>query len=266
MLSLRAKEQEVRAILARSGRAAVAFSGGADSSLLLRLALDVLGPDQVLALTVSSCLLPARELERVRSWPGRHGLREQVKQAFLAVDPLAWDEFAANPADRCYHCKSRVYRILLDHARQRGMETLFDGTNDDDLHSDRPGLRALRELCIVTPLALAGLSKAEVRALSRELGLDTWDAPSASCLATRIPAGLAITQERLARIASLEAHLEQLGYRGCRVRLDGQADIFYVQVREKDLPRLAGGPERAALLDFFNNSGAKKVYLDLRGR
>lgn len=266
-MPLRAKEQAVRRALARSGRVAIAFSGGADSSLLLWLALDTLGPAQVLVLTARSCLLPLRDLERAAGWPARHGLAGRVSHVFVDIQPLAWGEFTRNPADRCYLCKSRVYRLLLEQVRRQGFAQLLDGTNVDDLGSDRPGLRAIGELGIETPLAAVGLSKAEVRALSRELGLDTWDAPSASCLATRIPEGLTITAERLARIDILETHLEHIGCAGCRVRLDRfHEDRVYVQVQEKDLPRLAGGRERTTLLDFFNDSGVTKVFLDLQGR
>jgi uncharacterized protein len=266
-LPLRAKEQAVRRILARSGSAAIAFSGGADSSLLLSLAVNTLGVDKVLVLTARSCLLPAKDLERAAGWPARHGLAGRVSHIFIDIQPLAWDEFTRNPADRCYQCKSRVYRLFLDYARRQGITVLLDGTNADDLHSDRPGLKALHELGIATPLAAAGLSKQEVRALSRELGLDTWDAPSASCLATRIPAGLAITPERLARIDLLETHLAVSGCAGCRVRLDRRCeDIAYVEVQEKDLPRLLAGGTRTAILNFFNDSGIKKVFFDLRGR
>lgn len=263
----RAKEQAVGRILAQFGSAAIAFSGGADSSLLLALALDTLGADKVLVLTARSCLLPARDLERAAGWPGRHGRAAGVSHVFIDIQPLAWGEFTRNPADRCYLCKSRVYRLFLDYARRQGVTVLLDGTNADDLHSERPGLKALHELGIVTPLAAAGLSKQEVRALSRELGLDTWDAPSASCLATRIPEGLAITPERLARIDHLEAYLAEIGCAGSRVRLDRRReDIAYVQVQEKDLPRLMAGGTRKVLLDFFNDSGMKNVFLDLRGR
>jgi uncharacterized protein len=266
-LPIHNKGQEVRRILAKYGRVAVAFSGGVDSSLLLWLALDTLGPANVLALTARSRLLPPRDLERAAGWPARHGLADTIIHVFVDIRPLSWDEFTSNPADRCYLCKSRVYRIFLEHAKRQGVTMLLDGTNADDLHSERPGLRALHELAIVTPLAAAGLHKLEVRALSRELGLDTWDAPSASCLATRIPEGLVITAERLARIDILEAHLERHGYAGCRVRLDlRHKDTVYVQVQEKDLPRLAAEQERTALFDFFNDSGVKKVFLDLRGR
>lgn len=266
-MPIRNKEQTARRILAQYGRVAVAFSGGVDSSLLLRLAFDTLGQANVLALTARSCLLTPRDLERAVTWPERHGLAGKVNHVFVDIKPLAWPEFAANPADRCYQCKHRVYTVLQEQARRQGMEILLDGTNYDDLHSGRPGLKALRELRIGTPLVSALLGKDEVRRLAHELGLDTWDAPSASCLATRIPEGLAITPKRLALIAALEAYLEQLGFAGCRVRLDRWCEnTVYVQVQEKDLSQFAVGHQRLELLDFFSNSGAKKVFLDLRGR
>lgn len=266
-MPIRSKEQTARRILAQCGRVAVAFSGGVDSSLLLRLALDTLGSANVLALTARSSLLPARDLERAATWPGRHGLAGKVNHAFIDIEPLHWREFAANPADRCYQCKSRVYPILQEYACRQGMAILLDGTNHDDLHSGRPGLLAIRDLGIGTPLAAALLSKQEVRGLARELGLDTWDAPSASCLATRIPEGLPITQKRLARIAAFEIYLEQFGYTGCRVRLDRWCeDTVYVEVQEKDLPLLVAGQPRSGLLDFFSHSGVKKVFVDLKGR
>lgn len=266
-MPIRNKEQTARRILAQYGKVAVAFSGGVDSSLLLRLAFDTLGPANVLALTARSCLLPARDLERAATWPARHGLAGKVNHVFIDIKPLAWPEFVTNPADRCYHCKSLVYTILLEYAHRQGIEVLLDGTNHDDLHSGRPGLKALRELRIGTPLVSALLGKDEVRRLAHELGLDTWDAPSASCLATRIPEGLAITPKRLALIAVLEAHLEKLGFAGSRVRLDRwREDTVYVQLQEKDLSHFAVGPRRSELLDFFRNSGVKKVFLDLQGR
>lgn len=265
--SLDDKEEEVRRILAQHGRVAVAFSGGADSSLLLRLAVDVLGSGKVLALTARSCLLSERDLANAETWVARHGLAEWATHLLIDVQPLSWDEFAANPPDRCYQCKSRVYGTLLAQARQQGRTTLLDGTNADDLCSDRPGLRVLGELDIISPLAAAGLSKEEVRQLGRKLGLDNWNAPSASCLATRIPAGLTITTERLTHIGSLEDYLVRLGFPGCRVRLDSwQEDTVYVAVQEEDLARLASSVDRSDLLNFFSDSGAKKVFLDLRGR
>lgn len=266
-LTLNGKEEAVRRILAQFGRVAVAFSGGADSSLLLRLAADVVGPGRVLALTARSCLLPDRDLDNAATWAARHGLAETISHQFVDIQPLVWQEFAANPPDRCYRCKSRVYSVLREEARRQGIAILLDGTNADDLVSDRPGLRALREMGIVSPLAAAGLCKDEVRRLGRELGLDNWDMLSASCLATRIPTGLVVTAARLALVGLLEDFLLQHGVAGCRVRLDRwREDTVAVEVRGEDLARIVAGELRGELLNFFRHSGKINVFLDLRGR
>lgn len=267
VLTLNGKEEAVRRILSQFGSVAVAFSGGTDSSLLLRLAADVVGAGRVLALTARSCLMPDRDLDNAATWAVRHGLAGTISHQFVDIQPLAWQEFAANPPDRCYRCKSRVYPVLMEEARRQGITTLLDGTNADDLGSDRPGLRALREMGIVSPLAAAGLSKEEVRRLGRELGLHNWDMLSASCLATRIPAGLAVTAPRLALIRTLEDFLLQRGLAGCRVRMDRwREDTVAVEVRGEDFARIVEGRLRSEILNFFRHSGKKNVFLDLRGR
>ena len=185
----------------------------------------------------------------------------------MDVQPLFWEEFVRNPLDRCYLCKLRVYQSFARVSTQHGITTLVDGTNDDDLHSTRPGLRALRELGIGMPLGDAGLTKEEVRSLSRQIDLDTWDRPSASCLATRIPDGLQITRERIALIEKLELYLESVGFKGCRVQLDLlHSDKVSIQVRDNDVATLASAASRSELVHFFNDSGAKKIFMDLNGR
>lgn len=262
------KEHRLEDILAQYKRVALAFSGGADSSLLLHKALQALGPENVLVLTARSCLLTASEVEKAVSWPHRHGYEDgQIQHHVIELDPLAWDEFVQNPQDRCYLCKSKVYTAFRDICLEHGIEHLIDGTNFDDLHSDRPGLRALKELSIDTPLANAELTKKEVRILSRELALDTWDHPSASCLATRIPTGLSITVERMGRIEKMEAGLTSLGFNGCRVRLDSLNDQkVYIQVQRQDVAGAAREMNRDSISNLFNDFGVKKIFLDLDGR
>lgn len=264
---LHEKKETVRGILAQYERFAIAFSGGADSSLLLRLALDTVGPENLLVLTARSSLLKPAELEGAATWFERHAIQDPADHAFVEVEPLAWDEFVRNPSDRCYLCKSKVYGIFLDICRRRGFVRLVDGTNADDMNSSRPGLRALRELGIGTPLAAGGMSKEEVRSLSREMNLDTWDHPSASCLATRIPVGLEVTAERLDLIAALEAYLENQGFSGCRVRLDRtDGTTVYIQVRHKDLSAITATSQYMYLSEYFSDFGIEQIYLDLKGR
>jgi len=266
-LLLQEKEHKLEGLLARYKRVAVAFSGGADSSLLAKKALEVLGIENVLLLTAKSCLLKQSEIDHVSSWPSRHGYDEQVGHEFIDLHPFSWDEFVLNPSDRCYLCKLRVYQLFAKLSAQHGITQLIDGTNDDDMHSTRPGLRALRELSIGTPLADAELSKDAVRRLSRELQLDTWNRPSASCLATRIPDGLKITEERVALVEKLELYLESTGFKGCRVRLDRyKKDIVYIQVLEKDIVEVSMAASRPDLVHFFNDSGVKRIFMDMTGR
>lgn len=261
------KEHRLEQILAEYGRVAIAFSGGADSSLLAKKALEVLGEENVLLLTARSCLLKQHEIDHAAGWLSRHGVGEQVRHQFIDLQPLSWEEFVRNPLDRCYLCKLRVYSLFAGLRSREGMTRLIDGTNEDDMHSARPGLRALRELDIGTPLADAGLAKEEVRSLSRDIGLDTWDRPSASCLATRVPDGLHITGERIALIEKLELQAESMGFKGCRVRLDRESsDKVYIQVQENDVAGLASAATRSALIHFFNDSGVKKIFMDLSGR
>lgn len=264
---LQEKEHNLEGILARYKRVAVAFSGGADSSLLAKKALEVLGPENVLLLTARSRLIKQSEMDHAASWLFRHGYEEQVAHEFIDMEHFSWDEFVQNPPGRCYLCKMHLYRLFAGVSDQHGIDQLIDGTNDDDMHSTRPGLRALRELGIGTPLADAGLTKNEVRSLSRELQLDTWNRPSSSCLATRIPDGLEITEKRVSLIEKLETFLESIGFKGCRVRLDRhKSDTVYLQVLEKDIAGVVMAASRPGILHFFNDSGMKRIFMDLNGR
>lgn len=261
------QEKKLCRALEGYGRVAVAFSGGADSSLLLWYAAKMLGPENVIAFTSRSCLLKTHELDRVSNWFAEHELPGPVSHHFVDIDPLAWDEFVINPDDRCYRCKSRVYRLFLTKAAEMGISTLIDGTNSDDMQSDRPGLKALHELNVGTPLADAGFSKEAVRSLSREIMLKTWDRPSSSCLATRIPNGMEITRERIQLISRAESVLDEMGFEGCRVRLDPyDAEAACICVQQQDIPRLAQEPIRTYLLEKISKDGLSRVLLDMHGR
>ena len=192
---------------------AVAFSGGVDSSLLVWAAARY-GSDWR-AYYVHSPFQPAFELADARQVAGQCGLPLTV----LEVDVLQNETVAANPPDRCYHCKRSIFSVILDRARQDGCPLVIDGTNASDDAGDRPGMRALRELEVRSPLRECGLTKADVRRLSREAELPTWDKPAYACLATRVPAGTVLTAELLRSVEAAETALAELGFRDFRVRV-----------------------------------------------
>lgn len=272
------KVEQLRHLLSGFDRVGIAFSGGVDSSFLLRMALDVLGPSKVLVLHARSCLQKKHEQDRVDTWAERHGYPAAViQQRLIKINPLARYNFVANPKNRCYLCKKHLYALFLEHLEHLYQEgegitsttILLDGTNADDLRQGevgRPGLRALAELGICTPLADCNLSKKEIRILSRNLGLDTADQPSASCLATRIPHGMPITAEHLSRIAALEQVLEKNGFTGCRVRLDADAaQTVFVQLHKPHLERLSSATRKKYIITPLKKKGVQKIYLDLEG-
>ncbi len=264
---LQEKARRLKEILEGFGKIAIAFSGGVDSSLLVKCACDSLGFENVLILHSRSCLQKSGESEAAINWAKRldptHGLATKI----VELQPLSWKEFVLNPINRCYLCKFRAYRLFLEEAEKWGTHHLADGTNSDDLKERRPGLRAIHELGVKTPLVQAGFSKDEVRQLSNELGLSTWNKPSSSCLATRIPSGLEVTESRIKKIASWEEYLFNLGFNGCRVRMDKKRkDTVYIQVLEADLDKIMMKSLRVTLIRFFNKDGVKKVFIDLNGR
>ena len=264
---LQEKAGRLAAILLECKQLAIAFSGGIDSGLLLKCALDVLGAGNVLVLFAQSELLRNDEIERAKNWPAANGYPRGVELETVGVQPLAWKEFVTNDADRCYFCKLRLYTLFRERMAKRGFSLLVDGTNIDDLKSGRPGLRAIHELGVRMPLVEAGLDKGEVRRYSRQLGLVDWNSTSSSCLATRIPTGLQITGKRLDQIRHWEHGLEQFGFIGCRVRLDGPGEATVcVQLAEADFGQLGDPGIRLSLLRFFQNSGIRRVLFDLEGR
>ena len=267
LMQLADKVRRLQEILLAASRVAVAFSGGVDSSLLLKTALDTLGAGNVLPLFASSLLVTAADRERALTWPERHGYGKGVTVEAVELYPLTWKDFVLNPPERCYLCKFRVYSQFIDVMERGGIKVLMDGTNTDDLKDRRPGLRAIHELGVRTPLVEAGFSKDDVRARSRELGLDSWQQPSSSCLATRLPHGMAVTGERLQEVARHEQALAGLGFAGCRVRLDRQdSGVVYVQVQQADLDRLLDPGMRMAVTRLFGKQGVGRVFLDLAGR
>lgn len=218
---------ELERFFAENPCAAVAFSGGADSAYLLYAAVKA--GANVKAYYVKTAFQPQFELEDAKKLAGELGTPMQV----LPLDILCDQAVTANPPDRCYHCKKRIFSAIRAAAAQDGFSVLLDGTNASDNAGDRPGIRALKELSVRSPLREAGLTKAEIRRLSKEAGLFTHDKPAYACLATRIPTGETITAEKLRRTEWAETYLAGLGLRDFRVRAMG--NTAKLQVRASDL-------------------------------
>jgi uncharacterized protein len=256
---LEARRTRLEEVLRRLQRVAVAYSGGVDSTYLLRAAIDALGRENVLAVTAVSQVYPTRELEDAQSLAREMGARQIVIQ----TDELGIEGFTDNPPDRCYHCKRELFREVAEVAQREGISALADGANADDVHDWRPGHRAASELGVHSPLQEAGLTKADIRALSHALGLRTWDKPPKACLASRFPYRHRITPEALAQVAAAEEYLAGLGLRQYRVRHHGA--LARIEVAPEDLERLASAAVRAPLVDAFRRLGYTYVTLDLAG-
>jgi len=250
----------LKKILAGLGSTGVAYSGGVDSTLLLAVCLDVLGAERVLALTVHSQLTPAVEREQAARVAQRLGARQRV----VTFDALDEPDIAANRPDRCYHCKRAMFSHLLEIARAEGLAALVHGATCDDLDDYRPGLQAAEELGVRAPLLEAGFTKEDVRALSRQMNLPTWDLPSMACLASRIPYNTPLTQEALARIDSAESFLrERFALRQVRVR--DHFPLARIEVPEAEIAHLAQPDIRATTTRCLQELGYRYVTLDLQG-
>ncbi len=252
------KYDKLRAILGDMGRVLVAYSGGVDSSLVLKAARDVLGPN-ALAVTAATEVHTARELREAKEAAAAIGAPLRVVRARVLGRPA----FAANPPDRCYHCKRALFSVFRALAREKGIPHVLDGTNADDAGDFRPGMRALRALGIRSPLREAGLVKKDVRALSRWLGLPTADRPSLACLASRFPYGTPIDRQGLRRVGAAEEVLRELGFGQVRVRAHGP--IARVEVEPGLIPKLAGKGVRTRLVRALKDLGWNYVALDLDG-
>jgi len=252
------KLEQMTGFLREMGAAVVAFSGGVDSALVLKVAYDSLGAHAV-GVTAISPTFPAVELNVSRRLAAEIGARHII----LETDQLQSNEFVKNGADRCYHCKADLYRALGQLRRSLSIDTILDGTNVDDLGDDRPGLRAAREWGVRSPLLEAGLTKAEVRALAKHLGLSNWDKPAAACLSSRIPRGTVITRENLSRVERAEAVLFSEGFRQFRVRDHG--DMARVELDDAGFSLIQDEKRRETIASRLKDAGFRVVTIDLEG-
>lgn len=237
----------------------VAFSGGVDSSLLLVMACEAAeqAGTKVYALTMDTVLHPKADLEIARKVLARTDAIHEV----LALDELAVPEIRHNPVNRCYLCKKELYSLMLRFAEERGVEVFLEGSNEDDLHVYRPGLKAVRELGIKSPLAECGITKAEVRALAKEYGIPVADRPSSPCLATRLPYGAEIDPELLRRIDNAETAIRELGFGNVRVRVHN--DIVRLEVDTSQFPQVLEKKEK--ILALLKEQDFCYITLDLEG-
>jgi pyridinium-3,5-biscarboxylic acid mononucleotide sulfurtransferase len=252
------KEQRLLAILRDLESVIVAFSGGVDSAYLAVAATSTLG-DRVLCVTADSPSYPTRHRELALEIAAGFSLRHE----FLETAEMERPEYVANPTNRCYYCKQELFGRLSALARERGFAAVVDGNNADDRGDYRPGRQAAGEFGVRSPLDEAGLTKADVRELSRRRGLPTWDQPASACLSSRIPYNSTVTVEKLRMIEQAEDVLQSLGFRQCRVRHHGE--VARIEVPPDELQRIVDAGVRSALVRDLKTIGYRYISVDLEG-
>ena len=254
------KYSNLCAALSREKKLAVAFSAGVDSTLLLKAAVNTLGNENVLAVTALSASFPEREADEADVFTRGIG----VSRITVEVDQLSIPGFRENPANRCYLCKKVLFTQMIETAREKGFTVMAEGSNVDDLSDYRPGLKAIEELGVMSPLREAGLTKAEIRELSSELGLPTWNKPSFACLATRFVYGETISDEKLRRVELGERLLQDLGFKQFRVRIHGEEGrLARIEVLPGDFEKLL--EKRQEITGEFQKAGFDYTAMDLEG-
>ena len=257
-MTLQEKHKALQDYISSLGSVAVAFSGGVDSTLLLRVAHDVLG-DSAIAVTASSSLYPHRETHEAEDFCRENG----ITQIVIPIDELEIDGFRHNPKNRCYLCKRAIFTKIITLAHERSISYVAEGSNTDDLGDYRPGMQAVDELGVKSPLRVSGMSKADVRGLSFSLGLKTWDKPSFACLASRFVYGEEITREKLRMVDDAEELLLSLGFRQMRVRV--HSDMARIEILPEDFTRIIQDDTRTKIYDAFKAMGFSYVTLDMKG-
>lgn len=250
------KQNKLEDYLKELGSVLLAYSGGVDSTYLMHEAHKVLG-DKALAVTMNIASVPEREIAGAR----KHAKDEGIRYEVMKLDQFGIDGFSENPENRCYFCKKTLFTMLKDKAKEEGISYVIDGTNQDDTRQYRPGLKALEELGVKSPLRYAGLHKTEIRALSKAAGLPTWSQPSFACMATRFPYHEKITDEKLHRVEQAEQFFYNHRFKQWRVR--SQGDLARIEVLPEELMKVMA--LREALVPYFKKIGFTYVTLDLEG-
>ncbi|MFO7982378.1 MAG: ATP-dependent sacrificial sulfur transferase LarE [Desulfuromonadales bacterium] len=253
------KYAKLKTILREMETAIIAFSGGVDSTFLLRVARDVLGTENVIALTATSPTYPQYEFEESRQL----AKQMDVRQIVIESNELDIPGFAKNDPRRCYYCKHELFSLCRDKARELRFNAILDGSNVDDLCDDRPGREAAEELDIRSPLVEARLTKNEIRYISRDLGLATWQKQPFACLSSRFPYGTEITAGRLEQVGRCEMFMRHKGFRNYRVRYHGE--LARIEVAPEEIDRLLDTQLRGEIVEALKKAGFTYVSLDLQG-
>lgn len=258
MMMIEIKLEKLQCIFQEMNKALIAYSGGIDSTLIAKIAFDILG-DRTLAITaVSPSLLP-EELEDAKQQAQLIG----IKHALIYTNEMDNPNYTSNPVNRCYFCKSELHDNLKPIAIQKGYPYIVDGVNADDLQDYRPGIQAAKERGVRSPLAEVGITKAEVREITQKLGLPWWDKPSQPCLSSRFPYGEEITITKLQRVGRAEIYLRKLGYNNLRVRSDG--DTARIELPPDEIKNFILTNDLTQLISVFKELGFMYVTLDLEG-